>query len=157
MAERHMTGLGRLLTNARGECYVHDEYGTRAALLLVGCLAGLFEQTIQSTTAVATNVSRLVRISGCFRPANSLPAAPVESVTLSIYREEHGGDPLWQDIQNVNVAADGNDTVLLGASLLKGVPLDLFTSGEPRWLALQFNRPGEAEQPRTQLVSVRRR
>jgi hypothetical protein len=34
------------------------------------------------------------------------------------------------------------------------MPLDLFASGESRWLGVQFNRPGEAEQPRVLLVGV---
>jgi hypothetical protein len=32
--------------------------------------------------------------------------------------------------------------------------MDLFLSGEPRWLSFQVNLPGEEEQPRVQLVSV---
>jgi hypothetical protein len=32
--------------------------------------------------------------------------------------------------------------------------VELFSSNEPRWLGVQFNRPGEVKQPRVQLVSV---
>src|SRR5436190_3808335 len=42
----------------------------------------------------------------------------------------------------------------MGASLTDGMPLELFSSGEPRWLGVQFNRAGESEQPRLLLVSV---
>jgi hypothetical protein len=42
----------------------------------------------------------------------------------------------------------------MGATLAEGMPLELFTSGEPRWLGVQFNRAGESEQPRALLVSV---
>jgi hypothetical protein len=42
----------------------------------------------------------------------------------------------------------------MGATQNEGMPLDLFSSGEPRWLGAQFNRPGEAEQPRVLLTSV---
>ena len=52
------------------------------------------------------------------------------------------------------VDADGHYSVLMGATQNEGMPLDLFTSGEPRWLGVQFNRAGEAEQPRVLLVSV---
>jgi hypothetical protein len=71
-----------------------------------------------------------------------------------VYRDQTGGAPLWQEIQNVAVDAEGRYSVLLGATKNDGMPLDLFTSGEPRWLGVQFNRLGEAEPPRVLLVSV---
>jgi trimeric autotransporter adhesin len=101
-----------------------------------------------------TSVPRLVRVSGIFHPANGLPAGNTESATLSIYKEEQGGQPLWQETQNVAIDASGQYTALLGLTQEDGVPLDLFSSAEPRWLGVQFNRPGETEQPRVQLVSV---
>jgi hypothetical protein len=99
-------------------------------------------------------VPRLVRLSGAFRPVNGLPVAPTEGATLSIYREEQGGTPLWQETQNVSLDANGQYTAMLGITQSDGVPLDLFSSGEPWWLGIRFNRPGEAEQPRILLVSV---
>ena len=42
----------------------------------------------------------------------------------------------------------------MGATVNEGMPIDLFASGERRWLGVQFNRPGESEQPRVLLVSV---
>ncbi|MBV9742635.1 MAG: hypothetical protein JO099_02635, partial [Acidobacteriia bacterium] len=119
------------------------------ALLLLVCVTGLSAQQIQPPT-----VPRLLRISSSFHPASGLPVAPVESVTLSVYREEQGGTPLWQETQNVTIDADGRYTVLMGGTLNEGVPLDLFNSGEPRWLGVQFNRPGETEQPRVRMASV---
>jgi hypothetical protein len=44
--------------------------------------------------------------------------------------------------------------VLMGSTLNDGVPLDLFNSSEPRWLGVQFSRPGETEQPRIRMTSV---
>ncbi|HEY7387405.1 MAG TPA: hypothetical protein VH640_02775, partial [Bryobacteraceae bacterium] len=99
-------------------------------------------------------VPQLVRVSNTFHPANGLPAAPVESVTFSIYSNEHDGTPLWQETQNVSIDADGRYNAVLGATLNEGLPVDVFRSGEPRWLGVLFNRPGETEQPRAQLVSV---
>ena len=118
-----------------------------AAVLAIGLNA----QTASTST---TTVPRLVRISNTFHPANGLAAAPVESVTLSVYNEQSGGTPLWQETQNVNVDAEGHYTVLMGATQNDGVPLDLFSSSEPRWLGVQFNRPGETEQPRVLMASV---
>jgi len=112
------------------------------------------QQTLRSENPSVTTVPRLVRVSNTFHPANGLPAAPVESVTLSVYSEETGGTPLWQETQNVNIDADGRYTVLMGSTQNDGVPLDLFSSSEPRWLGVQFNRAGETEQPRVRLASV---
>jgi len=99
-------------------------------------------------------VPRLVRVANTFRPANGEPVSAIESVTLSIYRDERGGDPLWSETQNVNVDSEGNYSALLGSTLPDGVPADLFATGEPRWLGVRFNRPGEDEQRRVMLVSV---
>jgi len=46
-------------------------------------------------TAAAT-VPHVVRLSGTFRSADGVPAA-VEKVTLSIYADETGGTPLWEE------------------------------------------------------------
>ena len=43
---------------------------------------------------------------------------------------------------------------MLGITQNDGVPVDLFSSTEARWLGVQFIRSGEVEQPRVRLVSV---
>jgi hypothetical protein len=122
------------------------------AAVLLGMFSGLHAQT--QSQALLTTVPRLVRITNSFHPANGQPAATVEGVTLSIYREEHDGAVLWQETQNVRIDAEGRYTAVLGSTLNDGMPLELFTSGEPRWLGVRFNRAGEVEQPRVQLTSV---
>jgi len=122
-----------------------------ATAVAVLCFAPLFAQ---ETDRSATTVPRLVRLSGTFHPANGLPVGTTESATLSIYKEEQGGQSLWQETQNVSLDANGQYAAMLGITLKDGVPVDLFSSTEPRWLGVQFNRPGEVEQPRVQLVSV---
>jgi hypothetical protein len=82
------------------------------------------------------------------------PAEPIESATLSVYRDQTGGDPVWHEMQNVTVDREGNYTVLLGSTLNEGMPVELFAAGESRWLGVRFNRPGEDEQARVLLVSV---
>jgi hypothetical protein len=54
----------------------------------------------------------------------------------------------------VVVTRDGRFNALLGSAAPDGLPVDLFSSGQPRWLGVRFNRAGEAEQPRVQLASV---
>ena len=57
--------------------------------------------------------------SGRFSPADKLPIAPVETVTLAIYREQNSDTPLWQETQNVVVRDDGRFDVLLGSSTVQ--------------------------------------
>ncbi len=123
------------------------------AILALSSLSILFAQKPQSSSPVTT-VPKLVRISDTFHPTTALPVAPVESVTFSIYKEQEGGAPLWQETQNVALDAERRYTVLIGSTLNEGMPLELFNSGEPRWLGVRFNRTGEVEQPRVQMVSV---
>src|SRR5262249_59368109 len=54
----------------------------------------------------------------------------------------------------VVVAGRGRLKGRLGSTTPDGMPADLFTSGEPRWLGVRVNRHGEHEQPRLPLVSV---
>ena len=65
-----------------------------AATLVATFFASLFAQQPDKPI---TTVPRLVRISGSFHPANSLPVGTTESATLSIYKDEQGGQPLWQE------------------------------------------------------------
>jgi outer membrane lipoprotein-sorting protein len=74
--------------------------------------------------------------------------------TFAIYREQQGGTALWSEVQNIEPDKDGSYTVLLGATTNDGVPVDLFASGEPRWLEVQFHLPERVDQPRVLLVSV---
>ena len=73
-------------------------------------------------------------------------------MTFALYAEQTGGAPLWLETQNVTPDANGRYTVYLGANHANGVPLNLFASGEARWLGVQPE--GQAEQTRAQLVSV---
>jgi hypothetical protein len=125
--------------------------GRIAAVSILVPLASMFAQ--ESNEAI-TSVPRLLRITGTYHPANGLPVGTTESATLSIYRDQEGGQPLWQETQNVPVDANGQYTAMLGATQKEGIPVDLFSATEPRWLGVLFNRPGETEQPRIQLVSV---
>jgi len=128
-------------------------HNVMTAVSFLVCAVGLEAQQTQANTPVTT-VPRLIRITNSFRPVDGSPISPVESVTLSVYKDEQGGTPLWQETQNVAVGAAGRYSALMGSTLPDGMPLDLFASEEPRWLGVRFNRPGESEQPRVLLVSV---
>jgi hypothetical protein len=80
------------------------------------------------------------------------PVIGIAGITFSVYQDQSGGSPLWFETQNVTTDAKGNYTVQLGATLPTGLPLDVFTSGEARWLGVQIN--GGEEQPRVLFLSV---
>src|SRR5262245_50143105 len=125
-----------------------------AVFVCLGWAAAVQAQSTPSGGSLVTAVPRLMWFAGSFQPADGSPTAPVETVVLSVYHDEKGGEPIWQEMQHVVVGTDGRFNLLLGSSKSEGLPADLFTSGEPRWLGVQFSRPGEHEQPRLQLASV---
>jgi hypothetical protein len=73
-------------------------------------------------------------------------------VTFAVYKDQDGGSPLWLETKNVEADSDGNYSTLLGSSNPEGLPADLFSGTEPRWLGVQIQ--GETEQPRILFVSV---
>jgi hypothetical protein len=93
-------------------------------------------------------VPRLVKISGTI---SGSPSGTV-GVIFALYKDQSGGAPLWQEVQSVTVDSGGHYTLLLGASTPAGIPVDLFSTGEARWLAVQPE--GQPEQPRVLLLSV---
>src|ERR1035438_2440936 len=128
-------------------------YKTRSlAACLLCCAAAATAQQNQGTAAV-TAVPRLVRFAGSFHPPVNQPAGPV-GATFAIYNQQEGGTPLWTEDQNVELDANGNYTALLGSAHNEGVPVELFTAGEARWLQVKFYVPAEVDLPRVLLVSV---
>jgi hypothetical protein len=74
------------------------------------------------------------------------------SISFLIFKNETGGEPLFAETQTVSLDSTGHYKVQLGATLPNGLPQDLFSTGEARWLEVQV--AGEAPQPRVLLVSV---
>ena len=97
-------------------------------------------------------VPRLVNFSGKAMDSQGRTISGSAGITFAIYSEQDGGAPLWIETQTVTVNAKGNYTAQLGATKPAGLPLDLFTSGEARWLGMRVN--GAEEQPRVLLLSV---
>lgn len=100
------------------------------------------------------SVPRVIRIQGTFTPQNGQPLSSVESVTLAIYPGEQDATPLWTETLNVVMDGHGGYNILMGATLPEGIPFDVLAGKQPRWLGIRFNRPGEPELPRSQMVSV---
>jgi hypothetical protein len=93
-----------------------------------------------------------VNFTGKAADVQGKPISGIAGVTLAIYKEQYEGAPLWLETQNVQADARGNYTVQLGATKPDGLPLDLFSSGDARWLGVTLN--GGQEQPRVLLLSV---
>jgi hypothetical protein len=72
-------------------------------------------------------------------------------VIFSIYREELGGAPVWSEVQNVRGGERGEYSALLGATRNEGLPVELFSTAEPRWLEVEI---GGVKEPRVLLGSV---
>jgi hypothetical protein len=117
------------------------------AAMLISSLAGA-QSTNSAPSAV---VPRLVNFSGK-AIAGGKVITGAAGATFAIYSEQSEGAPLWIETQNIQADARGNFTVQLGATKTEGLPLDLFTSGDARWLGVTIN--GGEEQPRVLLVAV---
>jgi hypothetical protein len=120
------------------------------SMLLLFCWSINAQQT-SSSTGSAT-VPRLVNFSGKATDTQGKNISGIAGATFAIYKEESGGSPLWLETQNIQADAKGNYTAQLGATKADGLPLDLFSSGEARWLGVTVN--GGQEQPRVLLLSV---
>jgi trimeric autotransporter adhesin len=119
--------------------------------LLVALWSGLLSAQ-QPATAPTSVVPQLVNFSGKAIGPEDRPVSGVAGITFSIYKDQYEGAPLWMETQNVTADAEGNYSVQLGATKPQGLPLDLFSTGEARWLGVRINN-GE-EQPRVLLLSV---
>src|SRR6185295_5302874 len=67
------------------------------ALVWLACVPILHAQQITGGSTALTPVPRVVWFSGSFRPADGLPVTAVETVTLAVYRDQEGGNALWQE------------------------------------------------------------
>jgi len=106
----------------------------------------------QTSTQTASALPRLVRFSGAVKDLNDKPLTGVVGVTFALYSEQTGGSPLWLETQNVTADGGGHYLALLGATKPEGLPAELFTSEQARWVGVQIS--GQPEQPRVLLVSA---
>src|ERR1700690_3022324 len=103
-------------------------------------------------TSSTASVPNFIRYEGTLHDFRGATASTTVGVTFAIYKQQEGGAPVWMEIQNATPDAHGNYTVLLGSTTATGLPDDLFSAQEQRWLGVQVQ--GEAEQQRVLLVSV---
>jgi trimeric autotransporter adhesin len=128
----------------------------RIACVLVAFLSLIFSVaplTLAQTSAqTASALPRLVRFGGTVKDLNGSPLTGVVGVTFALYSEKTGGAPLWLETQNATADSSGHYTVLLGSTKPEGLPAELFTSEQARWVGVQVS--GQAEQARVLLVSA---
>src|ERR1700733_13525445 len=120
-------------------------------LLMICSVVSLSAQQAALAAANAV-VPPVVKFSGVLTDINRQPLTGTVGVTFSLYKESQGGAALWVETQNVTLDKAGHYAVMLGSTTSQGLRPDLFASGEARWLGVQVQ--GEAEQPRTVLMSV---
>jgi hypothetical protein len=111
-----------------------------------------FAQQASNPASATAGVPSLVNFNGVLRDVDGRPLRGVVSVTFSLYQEQEGGSPLWLETQNVSPDIRGRFSVELGSSSRNGLPTELFSTAEARWLGIQA--AGQPEQNRVLLVSV---
>jgi hypothetical protein len=120
-----------------------------ATLLSLIVLPYVAAQTAAPTLAASalTAVPPLVPYSGQVegRTAQS-------SANFLIYKDQTGGEPLFVESQVLSFDPTGHYKVQLGAANPRGLPPDLFSTGEARWLGVQV--AGQPAEPRVLLASV---
>jgi hypothetical protein len=123
---------------------------TVALLSLALCLTPL---TVAQTAAQTVSaLPRLVRFGGIVKDVNGNPLTGVIGITFALYSEQTSAAPLWLETQNVTADSTGHYIVLLGSTKPEGLPAELFTSEQARWVGVQVS--GQAEQSRVLLVSA---
>jgi hypothetical protein len=123
-----------------------------ALCAVLSFLCPMRAQQTGSLSSAVTALPRLVRFNGTAKDLNGNPLTGVIGITFALYAEQNGGAPLWLETQNVQAEGNGHYTVVLGASKPDGLPTDLFTSEQARWVGVQIS--GQGEQPRVLLVSA---
>ena len=134
----------------------------RLALLL--CLVGSGLIMTAQTTPAGSNVTpgvaesqasvvpQLVKFAGTLSDLNGKPLTGILGVAFALYKDPQGGAPLWLETQNVQADSSGHYSVMLGSTIAEGLPADVFSSGDARWLGVQ--PAGQPEQARVMLLSV---
>jgi hypothetical protein len=131
-----------------------------STVLLVSVTSAQQTATTSQQTATSaqqtstTSVPNLIRYSGTLKDAQgaATSSSTAVGVSFSIYKQQDGGAAVWMETQNVIPDSNGQYSVVLGSTTAAGLPDDLFSQQEQRWLGVQVQ--GQAEQARVLMVSV---
>jgi hypothetical protein len=132
----------------------HCSFLSIACLSLTLTTASVAQSQATSTVASSSSASipHLVKFSGSVQDEAGHPRNGIVGITFALYKDREGGSPLWLETQNVNADNKGNYVILLGSTSAEGLPTDIFTSNDARWLGVRVE--GQEERPRTLLVSA---
>src|SRR5438128_873046 len=125
--------------------------------LFVRSLAFMFSSLLclmqaQTSSSTLSALPHLIKYSGVLKHTDGRARSSSVGVVFSIYDKEDAVAAVWLETQIVTVDDTGRYTVLLGSTKIEGLPASIFSRGEARWIGVQAE--GQAEQPRTLLVSV---
>jgi hypothetical protein len=109
-------------------------------------------QAWSSSSAAAATVPRLIRIQGSARDESGKPLSGLIGITFTLYKDANDQEGVWQETQNLQLDLAGHYSALLGVSNDAGLPQEVFSTGEARWLGVRPD--GRAELPRILLLSV---
>ncbi len=102
--------------------------------------------------SASTAVPALVPYSGTLTEIDGKLISNETAVTFLIFKDQSGGEPLFAETQAITPDSTGHYRIQLGATLPNGLPTDLFSTGEARWLEIQA--AGHAPQSRVLMASV---
>ena len=125
---------------------------TRCVRLFCSALLLVAPAVVAAQAVVATSVPRVVRLDGRL-PTQTPPSSAVEAMTLDVFDSSTASTPIFEETQDVNVAADGSYAVFLGATRPDGLPPSVFAGTGVRWLGIRVARTG-VELARVPLASV---
>ena len=126
--------------------------GTIATMCVLFLIATIAVAQSTSSSDSSGTVPQLVKFTSVLKDDVGHIKTGMVGLTFVVYKEQDGGAPLWLETQNVEADSEGNYSVLLGSTKTEGLPAELFSTNEPRWLGVQIE--GQAEQPRILFVSV---
>ncbi|MFZ0817546.1 MAG: hypothetical protein WAM78_18620, partial [Candidatus Sulfotelmatobacter sp.] len=95
------------------------------------------KETSSQASAAGVILPNLVRFNGRATDADGKPLSGLVGITFALYEEQTGGPSLWMETQNAQLEANGRYSVLLGAGSANGLPNDVFSSGQARWVGVQ--------------------
>jgi len=115
------------------------------ALLLLAAAVPAAAQAPQSA-----GPPRLVAFNGTVAGADGQPRTGTTTLTFSLYQDQDGNTPIWQEVQTVQLNEKGQYYVWLGQQA--ALPVDVFQNSQAQWLGV--TPQGLQEQARVKLLSV---
>lgn len=123
--------------------------GYALSMLLVTLMLSSVVSAQQTVTQSTPIVPRSVNSSWKAADSRGKSISGIAGLTFAIYKDQYEGTPLWLETQNVTADNKGNYTAQPGATRPQGLPVDLFSSGEARWLGVRVNGGEEQQRVRS--------